>query len=154
MIASSVVKSYSRTFAPAHQEPALTASPDHFSFTKLLVVDLEKNAAFYRDVFRLQETTRIRAEVGGRGLEEILFNPTGEGAATFVLLRFDDATTPSSSELILGFHSTDVDALAARATAAGGTLTRETKDYPHLGVRVAFIADPEGHQIEVVQQVA
>ena len=128
--------------------------PAHYSFTKLVVVDLEKSAAFYRDVFGLQETTRIRAEVRGRGLEEILFNPTGEGAATFVLLRFDDATTPSSDELILGFHTSDVDALAGRAIAAGGALVRETQDFPHLGVRVAFIADLEGHQIEVVQEVA
>jgi predicted enzyme related to lactoylglutathione lyase len=131
----------------------LTTAPTHFSFAKLVVADLEKSAVFYRDVFGLKETTRIRAEVRGRGLEEILFNPTGEGAAIFVLLRFDDATTPSSDELILGFHTDDVDALADRALAAGGTLARETQDFPHLGVRVAFIADLEGHQIEVVQVV-
>ena len=71
--------------------------------------------------------------------------------AELVAMNLDDIS--SSNELILGFHTTDVDALAARALAAGGTLMRETQDFPHLGVRVAFIADLEGHQIEVVQVV-
>jgi predicted enzyme related to lactoylglutathione lyase len=132
----------------------MSASPDHFGFTKLLVADLEKSAAFYRAVFGLKETTRIRSEIAGRALEEILFNPTGEGAATFVLLKFEDATTPSSDELILGFLSTDVDALVQRAIAAGGTVMREALDYEHLGVRVAFINDLEGHLIEAVQQMS
>jgi predicted enzyme related to lactoylglutathione lyase len=129
-------------------------SPEHFGFAKLLVVDLEKSAAFYTDVFGLKETTRIQSEIAGRELEEILFNPTGDGAATFVLLKFLDATTPSSNELILGFLTSDIDALIDRAIAAGGSVLREAQDYSHLGVKVAFINDLEGHLIEVVQQMA
>ena len=136
------------------QEPSMSTAPTHFGFTKLLVADLETSATFYRDVFGLKETTRIQSEIAGRALEEILFNPTGEGAATFVLLKFADATTPSANELILGFLTDDVDALIARATAAGATVLREALDYEHLGVRVGFINDLEGHVVEVVQQMA
>jgi len=132
----------------------MSVSSEHFGFTKLLVVDLEKSAQFYRDVFGLKETTRIQSEIAGRALEEILFNPTGDGAATFVLLKFVDATVPSANELILGFLTSDIDALIARATTAGASVVREALDYPHLSVKVAFITDLEGHLIEVVQPMA
>ena len=129
----------------------MSVSSEHFGFTKLLVVHLEKSAQFCRDVFGLKETTRIQSEIAGRALEEILFNPTGDGAATFVLLKFVDATVPSADELILGFLTSDIDALIARATTAGASVVREALDYPHLSVKVAFITDLEGHLIEVVQ---
>jgi predicted enzyme related to lactoylglutathione lyase len=132
----------------------MPAQPDQFGFTKLLVVDLDKCAAFYSEVFGLKETTRIASEIGGRGLDEILFSPTGDGAATFVLLKFHDATAPSANEVILGFLTADVDALTERAIAAGGSVVREPLDYPDLRVKVAFVADIEGHLIEVVQLVA
>ena len=129
----------------------MPAQPDHFGFTKLLVADLDKSAVFYREVFGLKETARIESDIAGRALEEILFNPTGEGAATFVLLKFHDATTPSANEVILGFTTSDVHGVTARAIAAGGSVVREALDHPDLSVKVAFVADLEGHLIEVVQ---
>jgi predicted enzyme related to lactoylglutathione lyase len=132
----------------------MPAHPDHFGFTKLLVVDLDKSAAFYSEVFGLKETARIESEIAGRALDEILFSPTGEGAATFVLLNFRDATAPSADEVILGFLTADVAALIERAIAAGGSVVREAVDHPELRVKVGFIADIEGHLIEVVQQMA
>jgi predicted enzyme related to lactoylglutathione lyase len=61
---------------------------------------------------------------------------------------------PSANELILGFLTANIDALIARATAAGAEVVREALDYPHLSVKVAFITDLEGHLIEVVQPMA
>jgi predicted enzyme related to lactoylglutathione lyase len=127
--------------------------PDHFGFTKLLVADLEKSAAFYTQVFGLKETTRIQSDIRGRPLEEILFNPTGDGAATFVLLKYLDATAAAADEVILGFITPDLDALIERALSAGGSIERDPLDYPDLGVKVAFVADIEGHLIEVVQML-
>lgn len=131
----------------------MSGHPDHFGFTKLLVVDLDKSAAFYSEVFGLTETARIESDIGGRAIEEILFSPTGEGAATFVLLKFRDATAPSANEVILGFVTPDLAALTARAIAAGGTVAQEAVDHSDLRVKVAFVADIEGHLIEVVQQM-
>ncbi|MEO8694594.1 MAG: VOC family protein [Acidimicrobiales bacterium] len=132
----------------------MSVPPDHFGFTKLLVADLDTSAAFYRSVFGLQETGRIESEIAGRAIEEILFSPTGVGAATFVLLRYLDATRASDSEVILGFITSDIDALMQRALAAGGSIRRDAQDYSDLRVKVAFIADNEGHLLEVVQQFA
>ena len=131
----------------------MPAHPDQFGFTKLLVVDLDRSAAFYREVFGLKETARIQSDIGGRALDEIILSPTGVGAATLVLLKFHDATAPSANEVILGFITADVDALTERAIVAGGSLVSEALEHPDIRVKVAFVADIEGHLIEVVQHL-
>ena len=46
-----------------------------FSFTKLAVHDLEKQAAFYRDVYGLQAVQRVQAEIGSEAIDEIMLSP-------------------------------------------------------------------------------
>jgi predicted enzyme related to lactoylglutathione lyase len=124
---------------------------DQFGFTKLVVGDLDKSAAFYSHVFGVKEQYRVHADICGREIDEILFETATPGGATFVLLRYADSPAPSSDEVILGFITEDVDGVCARAMDAGGSVTREARDQPEHGVRVAFVADVEGHLIEVVQ---
>jgi len=131
-----------------------SGSGTHFGFTKLVVGDLEKSAAFYQATFGLAQQTRIDTESAGRKLAEILFRPTAPGGATFVLIHFYDTTKPVQGELILGFNTDDIDALVARAEAAGGTIDRAPYAIPEMKIRVAFVRDVEGHLIEVVQTVA
>jgi len=59
----------------------------HFGFTKLVVQDLEAMATFYKDVAGLVEMARVQDAVGDRKIDEILFNATGQGGATFVLVH-------------------------------------------------------------------
>ena len=54
--------------------------------------------------------------------------------------------TQSGPELFLNFGAT-----AAAAKAAGGTVTREASQYGTSGIFIAFVADPEGNQIELIQ---
>jgi catechol 2,3-dioxygenase-like lactoylglutathione lyase family enzyme len=124
---------------------------NHFGFTKLVVRDLEKSAAFYKSVCGLTEQARVTAEIGGRPISEILFNATGSGAGTFVLLAYLDEPKPAAGELILGFTTTDVAAFVERALAAGGSVAEEPISQPQHGVKVAFVRDVEGHLIEVVE---
>lgn len=125
----------------------------HFGFTKLVVADLEAAAAFYTAVFGLHERNRISAEIGPRAIDEIMYEPTAPGAASFVLLRYRDTTGPSADEVIIGFVVDNVDDVTARATAAGATVTREAHDLVEHGVRVGFVTDPEGHLIEIVERL-
>ena len=129
--------------------PATTAP--QFAFTKLVVADLDKSAAFYRDVFGLTESGRIESDIAGRAIEEIMFAPTSTGGATFVLLRYVDSDTPAAGELILGFLTSDIDALMTKAVDAGGAVLRDAQLHADLGVRVGFVTDLEGHVVEVVQ---
>ena len=129
----------------------MTATTTHFGFTKLLVTDLEKSAAFYTSVFGMNEQYRVHADIGGRDIDEILFEPTAPGGSMFVLLKFAGVTAPSSDELILGFVTDDVDDLVQRVIDAGGRVTREALVQPEHGVKVAFVTDNEGHLIEIVE---
>jgi catechol 2,3-dioxygenase-like lactoylglutathione lyase family enzyme len=88
---------------------------EHFAFTKLVVADLEASAAFYTQVFGLQEHRRVQDDIGGRAMEEILFESTTPGGATFVLLHFDDTPEPAAGSVIGGFITDEIDELFPRA---------------------------------------
>ncbi len=133
------------------EAPAASSNLAAFGFTKLLVVDLERSAAFYKAVCGLAESSRIDAEIGGRKLTEIIFQPAAPGAATFVLLTFVGAEKPAADEVILGFRTPDLDAFLARTREAGGSVYQEPHTLAEMKLRVAFVKDVEGHLIEVVQ---
>ncbi|WP_449469062.1 VOC family protein [Sphingobium chungangianum] len=126
----------------------------HFGFTKLVVQDLEGTAAFYKDVAGLVEMARIQDTVGDRQIDEILFNATGEGGATFVLFKFLDRDAPARDEVILGFQTSDLEAFVERVQKAGGNVVQPIEVREAHGVKVAFVTDAEGHLIEVVELLA
>jgi predicted enzyme related to lactoylglutathione lyase len=132
-------------------EESRSMSSTHFGFTKLLVTDLEAAAEFYTAVFGLKENYRVHSDIADRVLDEILFEAAAPGTATFVLLKFEGVTRPSSDEVINGFITSDLDALVQRALDAGGAVAREPVEQAQHGVKVAFITDIEGHMIEVVE---
>ena len=133
--------------------PAPAAPLGHFGFTKLQVADLEKCAAFYTRAAGLTQQTRVDTDSGGRKLSEIIFNATMPGGASFVLIHYYDSPKPVVGELILGFQTSDIDGFVARAVEAGGSIVREAWEIAEMKIRVAFVADPEGHVIELVQQL-
>jgi len=123
----------------------------NFSFSKLLVKDLEKTAAFYRDVCGLVEQMRYDSAINGRAISEITFMPTYPGGGSLTLLTFLDAPVPVRGELILGFTTADLDAFVARVEQGGGRVTDPIRTIAEHNLRVAFVEDPEGHLLEVVQ---
>jgi lactoylglutathione lyase len=125
----------------------------HFGFTKLVVADLDRSADFYTSVFGLTEQARIDSAIEGRPIREIMFQATAPGGAQFVLLKFMGEPAPSAGESILGFMTPDLDALVARAEAAGGRLADPIRELKQHGVRVCFLRDPEGRLVEVVQSL-
>jgi predicted enzyme related to lactoylglutathione lyase len=127
-----------------------------FGFTKLIVHDLEKMAAFYRDVYGLHAVNRVTGEsIGGESIDEIMMSPDPKAQwSSLVLLKYVARAPSPSGEVILGFTTDDLSALLERVTAAGGGITAPIKALPHLGVRVAFATDPEGHLAELVQVTA
>jgi predicted enzyme related to lactoylglutathione lyase len=126
-------------------------SKGHFGFTKLIVNDLEKTVAFYKEVCGLEEWARVSADVNGREIDEIMLQPTAENGATLVLWKWRDRDAIVVDEVILGFQTPDVTAFVQRVRDAGGAIVQDIKDMPEHGVRVAFVTDVEGHLIEVVE---
>jgi catechol 2,3-dioxygenase-like lactoylglutathione lyase family enzyme len=123
-----------------------------YSFTKLVVQDLEAMARYYRDVYGLDQHQRVTAEIDGAPIDEIILGIDGEYAG-LILLTWVGQTPMPVGEVILGFTTPDIDALFARAEAAGATIREHPKESDAApGMIVGFVADPEGHLAEVVQR--
>ena len=118
-------------------------------FVKVIVEDLEKEAAFYREVLDLKQLERIQVDDDERALDEIVLgtgSPTGCALVLVKYLRGDDPVTKSG---LLGFMTQDLDALVERVPANGGTIQLEPFDYE--GQRVAVVVDPEGQVLEIIE---
>lgn len=121
-------------------------------FPRLVVRDLQRQAAFYRAVFGYGEGIFIADQLMGRKIEEIIFM-TGDNRAELVLLQFMEGPQPSSDGAMLGYFTSDLDAFAARVTAAGGSVAQEPVliDMGPKKARMGVYADPEGFLLEVIE---
>jgi predicted enzyme related to lactoylglutathione lyase len=125
------------------------------AFTKLVVHDLERMAAFYHEAYGLHAVQRVRDEkIADEPIDEIMLSTDPDAAyGSLVLLRFLPREAAASGEVILGFTTDDLDGLLERVRAAGGSLVGPVQELPERHVRVAFATDPEGHLAELVQIV-
>jgi lactoylglutathione lyase len=116
--------------------------------TRYRVNDLEKTAAFYRDVLGLKEISR---HTSGRG-STLVFFKAPKSEETIEICHY-----PASGPVVvqpdlthLAFEVEDLDAFAKEAAAKGYPLS----DGPHVsssGGKIAFIDGPEGYEIELIQ---
>ena len=112
------------------------------AFVKLTVRDLDAQASFYRTVLGLESTPAQPGQVFLNG---------APGRPTLVLVAGDPAAPAPLGEAVLGFRVPDLDGVVDRARAAGGAVRVAPKPIPG-GMRVAVVADPEGHAIELIHQ--
>jgi len=127
-------------------------SVELFAFTKLVVGDLDRCAAFYETLCGIKPQARIEGNIAGRPITEIVYEPTHTGGASLVLLAYNGEPEPAFGETIVGFASPDAEAFLARAVAAGGAVVEAVRDAPGLSLKVGFASDPEGHLIEVIER--
>ena len=116
------------------------------SFT---VNDVEKSLAWYRDV--LGFSVGQRWEGGGQ-----LLGVEMHAGGVIVMLAQDDWKKGRDRVKGEGFRiycdtTQDVDALAARIKARGGTLAQEPRDEP-WGARALAVEDPDGFKITIARQ--
>jgi lactoylglutathione lyase len=126
----------------------LTALKFRLNFFKLIVRDLDAMQAFYTKTFGFEERSRIALPT----LEEVMLALPGE-QFTLVLYRHTDdrAVEIGSGHGPVGFLTRDVDAAYAHALANGASDMAAPRDLGSM--RLAFVKDPEGHEIEMIQFV-
>jgi predicted enzyme related to lactoylglutathione lyase len=125
---------------PVKPDPATL----NLSFVKFNVSDQPAMQAFYMKAFGMTLQKRID---NPQLTEIILTDPKGLDLA---LVHYKDGRKIAigSAEGPIGFYLNDVDTAYNRAMAAGAT----SKSRPRAGggLRVAIVADPEGHEIELL----
>ena len=129
--------------APAQ---AAGADPAHLSlsFLKFNVSNLPAMQAFYEKAFGMQLQKRLD---NPGSTEVILTDPKGLDLA-LVFYKDKRSLSLGSANGPIGFYLKDVDAAYKSAMAAGAA----SRSAPRTGgnARVAIVADPEGHEIELL----
>ncbi|PRX99741.1 VOC family protein [Allonocardiopsis opalescens] len=130
------------------------AGEPRFRFTKIVVDDLDAQAAFYSAVLGQVVGHRFGGGEGDGVFEEVVMGPArGDDGPSLLLVRYPRRRTPRPGEAVLGFAVADVDETVRAAEAAGGVVRAEPRFLPQVAMRVARVEDPEGHLLEIVQQV-
>jgi len=116
------------------------------SFLKFTVSDLPAMQAFYEKAFGMTQQKRL----DNPGGVEVILTAPGPGGADLALVYYKDGRKVAlgTANGPIGFYLQDVDAAYARAMAAGGTSKSPPRAGP--GSKVAIVADPEGHDIELL----
>jgi lactoylglutathione lyase len=128
----------------------------------LVVGDLAAAAAWYCEVFGLERELAVRVEAlelsiemlihRGYGYRVELLHRPGSGAAPG-----GKPVNPAEAALLHGyghvaFDVTDLDAAYERAVERGARPVMSPCPSPEAGVRMAFLADPEGNLVELLQR--
>ena len=125
----------------------------------LSVADLEAAEGFYSAAFGF--TRQLAFELNPhpiRGL--MLAHPSGSRLELFEhseSIPGLQAPGPIEAHATRGYNhfalaAPNIDAVFATALAAGATAVIEPRPSPEPGVRFAFLADPEGNLVELVEQ--
>ncbi|MDD3797984.1 MAG: VOC family protein [Novosphingobium sp.] len=126
-----------------------------FSFTKLVVGDLDAAAKFYGEVIGLKEITRTTATSSEYAQDEVIMSASGRNDGPMLLLvKYLKKPAPPTGGAWTGFIVDDLDARVATALAAGGKELVPAFHQEENRLSAAIIADPEGHVIELVQMDA
>ena len=139
----------------------LTARLDHVG---LAVVDLGAAAAWYCDVFGLVPELSLRVEAIDLSIEmlihpvfgyriELLHRPgTGDSASPGPKPAHPAAAALRAGFGHVAFDVPDLDGAFDHAVARGARPVMPPCPAPEPGVRMAFVADPEGNLIELLHR--
>ena len=123
--------------------------------TMIRVGDLERSLDFYTRVLGMKLLRRTDYPAGRFTLAFVGFGPEAEQAALELTHNWDTA----SYDLGAGFGHVAIEVEDARATcdavrAQGGNVTREAGPVKGGTTVIAFVQDPDGYKIELIQKAA
>ncbi|MGB4674848.1 MAG: lactoylglutathione lyase [Azovibrio sp.] len=120
--------------------------------TMIRVGDLERSIQFYTEVLGMQLLRRQDYPEGRFTLAFVGYGPESEGAVIELTYNWDT----SRYELGNGFghialEVPDAAAACAGIKARGGKVVREAGPMQHGSTIIAFVEDPDGYKIELIQ---
>ena len=120
-------------------------------FAKLYVADLDRMELFCQAAFGARTLARLTID----GLDEALLALSADEPELVLMRRHDPvALEPGSLYGAVGLVVELCDETVARSVEAGGEVLMPPGDLPQAGVRVAFVRSPEGHEFEIIQNLA
>jgi lactoylglutathione lyase len=121
--------------------------------TMLRVGDLAKSLTFYTEVLGMTLLRRHEYAEGRFTLAFVGYGPESEGAVVELTHNWDT----KAYELGTGFGHLAIEVEDAAAACAeikrrGGVVTREAGPMKHGTTVIAFVQDPDGYKIELIER--
>lgn len=118
-----------------------------FAFIKLIVGDLGAQQRFYEQAFGFAEQGRFETA----DFDEVILGQAGTDVTLMLLCYTDGRPLPDArAHGPTGFATDDMAASHAACVAAGAR-AKGPVIVVEGGIQVAFLEDPEGHEIELCQ---
>jgi lactoylglutathione lyase len=120
--------------------------------TMLRVGDLERSLRFYTEVLGMKELSRRDYPDGKFTLAFLGFGPNPEHAEielthNWGVERYELGT--AYGHIAIGVD--DIYATCEKLRAAGGKITREPGPMKHGSTVIAFLEDPDGYKVELIE---
>ncbi len=122
--------------------------------TMLRVRDLDASLTFYVDLFGMRLLRRDDYPGGRFTLAFVGYDDEADGAVIELTHNWDQAEPYDLGTGYghLAFASDDVAALCEKLRAQGAKITREAGPMKHGTRVIAFVEDPDGYKIELVER--
>ena len=122
--------------------------------TMLRVKDLDASVGFYTKLMGMKELRRSEVPAGKYTLAFVGYDDEASTAVVELTHNWDQATPydvgSGFGHLAVGVP--DVAAVCETVRAGGGKVTREAGPVKHGTTVIAFVEDPDGYKIELVQR--
>jgi len=126
-----------------------------FLHTMLRVYDLDRSIAFYRDLLGMKELRRTEVPAGRYTLVFMGYASNAEGQAEIELTHNWDQPAPYDIGTAFGHLAVGVPNVASACEtvrAGGGRVTREAGPVKFGTTVIAFVEDPNGYKIELIER--
>ncbi|MDA0190062.1 MAG: lactoylglutathione lyase [Proteobacteria bacterium] len=121
--------------------------------TMLRVGDLDRSLAFYTDVLGMRELRRQDYPDGRFTLAFVGYQSEAEGAVLELTHNWDTSAYELGNAY--GHIALEVDdayAACEQIRARGGKVVREAGPMKHGSTVIAFVEDPDGYKVELIQK--
>jgi lactoylglutathione lyase len=121
--------------------------------TMLRVGDLDRSISFYTEVLGMQLLSRKDYPGGKFTLGFLGYGPNPEHAELELTYNWGvDQYQLGSAYGHIAIGVDDIYAVCERIREAGGTITREPGPMKHGTTVLAFVEDPDGYKVELIEQ--
>ncbi len=121
--------------------------------TMLRVGDLERSLAFYTEVLGMRLLRRTDYPEGRFTLAFVGYQPESEGAVIELTYNWGvDSYELGTAYGHIALEVPDAYAACEQIKRRGGVVTREAGPMKHGTTVIAFVQDPDGYKIELIQR--
>jgi lactoylglutathione lyase len=121
--------------------------------TMLRVVDLDASIAFYTEILGMQLLRRSDFPEGRFTLAFVGYGPEDQEAVLELTHNWDTKSyEPGNAYGHIALAVPDAAAACAAIKARGGKVVREAGPMKHGTTIIAFVEDPDGYKIELIQR--